>query len=122
MSGLSEGFYKKQASRSLLGILIAHFNVKILFFGAGLSARTWHVSAYISHPALQDFNKTLFLTTESVLLSVLPGKSCAPIDLSSSTTVNFVVPFFCSLCLSFNLYFSKFLPFSATGLFLTHLS
>lgn len=116
------GFLLKQASRSLLGILTAHFNVKILFFRAGLSARTWHVAAYISHPALQNFNKTLFLTTVTVLFSVLPGKSCAPFDLSSSKTVNFVVHFFYALSVSFNLYFAKFLPFSATGLLLTHLS
>lgn len=53
------GFLLKQASRSLLGILTAHVNVKILFFWAELHKRTWHACAYISLPTLQYIDKML---------------------------------------------------------------
>ena len=107
------GFLLKRASRSLLGILTAHVNVKILFFQAALRARTWHAAAYISHPPLQDFNKTLSLTMQTVHFSMHPVNSCAPFDLSSSTTVTFAVRFFTLLTSTFlNSY--PFLPLDSS--------
>ncbi len=97
------GFLLNQASRSLLGILTAHVNVKILFFWAVLHKRTWHACAYISRPTLQYFDKMLPRTTATIHFSVRPGNGCAPLNLPSSTTVIFVVPFFYSICVFYPL-------------------